>query len=110
VPIPRGEARSARFPLLSRRASVAVNGAPANKTESLFLHGTTPWTPVGAVPDLARLVDWAARLLEAPDRPRPDRGRARHAERPSNPPLTMGRTGVRLTAPTATGRGQTPRR
>jgi len=35
------------------------------KTESLFLHGTTPWTTVGAVPDLPRLVDRAARLLEA---------------------------------------------
>ena len=35
------------------------------KTESLFLHATTPWTPVGAVPDLPRLVDRAARLLAA---------------------------------------------
>jgi formamidopyrimidine-DNA glycosylase len=35
------------------------------KTESLFLHGITPWTRVGDVPDLPRLVDRAARLLEA---------------------------------------------
>jgi len=35
------------------------------KSESLFLDGITPWTRVGAVPDLPRLVDRAARLLEA---------------------------------------------
>jgi endonuclease-8 len=35
------------------------------KSESLFLHGVTPWTGVGAVPDLPRLVERAARLLEA---------------------------------------------
>ena len=35
------------------------------KTESLFLHGTTPWTRVGEVADLPRLVDRAARLLAA---------------------------------------------
>ena len=35
------------------------------KTEALFLHGVTPWTRVGEVPDLPRLVDRAARLLEA---------------------------------------------
>lgn len=33
-------------------------------TESLFLHGSTPWTPVAEVPDLPRLVETGRRLLD----------------------------------------------
>jgi endonuclease VIII len=33
------------------------------KTETCFLAGLSPWTPVGEVPDLDRVVDTAARLL-----------------------------------------------
>nr|MDT0657088.1 DNA-formamidopyrimidine glycosylase family protein [Micromonospora sp. DSM 115978] len=35
------------------------------KCEVLFLRGISPWTPVGAVPDLPGLVDLAQRLLAA---------------------------------------------
>jgi endonuclease-8 len=35
------------------------------KTEVCFLAGVTPWTRVGDVPDLARIVDRVARLLRA---------------------------------------------
>lgn len=35
------------------------------KSESLFLSGVTPWTPVGAVPDLAAVVRRAHKLLQA---------------------------------------------
>jgi endonuclease VIII len=35
------------------------------KTEVLFLRGLSPWTPVGAVADLAALVELARRLLDA---------------------------------------------
>jgi endonuclease-8 len=35
------------------------------KAEVCFLAGVTPWTRVGDVPDLARIVDRVARLLEA---------------------------------------------
>ncbi len=34
------------------------------KTEVLFLHGVWPWSPVGVVAELPRLVDRARRLLE----------------------------------------------
>jgi endonuclease VIII len=34
------------------------------KAEACFLHGVSPWTPVGAVPDLPRLVGRARALLE----------------------------------------------
>jgi endonuclease-8 len=35
------------------------------KSETCFVVGLSPWTPVGAVPDLGRVVDVAARLLQA---------------------------------------------
>lgn len=35
------------------------------RAEMLFLHGTSPWTPVGEVTDLPRLVDLGHRLLIA---------------------------------------------
>jgi endonuclease VIII len=35
------------------------------KTETCFVARLSPWTPVGAVPDLGRVVDVAARLLRA---------------------------------------------
>src|SRR4051794_18973284 len=35
------------------------------KSETCFLAGLSPWVPVGAVPDLGRVVDVAARLLQA---------------------------------------------
>jgi endonuclease-8 len=35
------------------------------KAETLFVRGVNPWTPVGAVPDLAALVGTAQRLLDA---------------------------------------------
>jgi endonuclease-8 len=35
------------------------------KTETCFLAGLSPWTPVGEVPDLARVADTAVRLLRA---------------------------------------------
>lgn len=34
-------------------------------TEGLYLHGITPWTRVGDVPDLDRLIDRTARLMSA---------------------------------------------
>ena len=42
------------------------------KSELCFVGGVTPWTPVSEVPDLARMVDLAHRLLEA-NRDRPMR-------------------------------------
>lgn len=45
------------------------------QTEALFLHHTSPWTPVGQVPDLSGLVTIAQRLL--------DRNRFGRARKPS---------------------------
>lgn len=62
--VPIGEA------LLEQRNLAGIGNI--YKTESLFLHQTSPWTPVGAVDDLPGLVGKAQALL---DRGRSDRER-----------------------------------
>ena len=55
--------------LLDQRVLAGVGNLYA--AETLFLSGTTPWTPVGVAGDLDRLVDRAHRLLRA-NRDRPE--------------------------------------
>jgi endonuclease-8 len=55
-------ARAAAEALMDQRNLAGIGNV--YKSETLFLRGISPWTPVGAVPDLPALVELARQLLE----------------------------------------------
>jgi endonuclease-8 len=56
-------AREVGMALLDQRRLAGLGNL--YRTEMLFLHGVTPWLPVGEVPDLPRLVETGRRLMTA---------------------------------------------